>query len=221
MLIYLARNTVNGKCYVGQTARTLSRRMIEHKCHSGRGEQLLYRAIRKYGWEAFSWEVLEYCDEADIDMSERFWINCYGSMTPKGYNLKGGGHNNHSYSDEARAKISRSKKESLKSQEHMKRLHQKLRGSKRPDTAEKFSKVVSAYDASGEWIGVYPSARQAGCELGVHFSTIHDCLKGRIKSCRNKERQVIQFRFGDNKDSIEAVSYKTRGTNVTIQPHIG
>ena len=56
-LIYLARNKVNGKCYVGKTKRTLAARRRGHE-GSTPGTSLLGCAIRKYGKAAFAWSVL-------------------------------------------------------------------------------------------------------------------------------------------------------------------
>jgi hypothetical protein len=48
--IYLIRNLINGKGYVGQTTKTVTARFSEHRYEAGRGtEYVLYRAIRKYG----------------------------------------------------------------------------------------------------------------------------------------------------------------------------
>jgi len=55
----MATNTENGKCYVGMTTRTLAQRRSEHLNTARRGDTaVFYNAIRKYGKEAFVWEIL-------------------------------------------------------------------------------------------------------------------------------------------------------------------
>ena len=54
--IYLHRNAINGKVYVGMTKEKLSRRF-----RNGDGYKrctYFYRAISKYGWDSFETEVL-------------------------------------------------------------------------------------------------------------------------------------------------------------------
>jgi len=63
-IVYAAINITNGKRYIGITSGPLSRRITEHiSCanrftHNGS----FYKAIRKYGREAFEWVVLLQCD---------------------------------------------------------------------------------------------------------------------------------------------------------------
>ena len=51
--IYKITNLVNEKVYIGQ-AQDIEKRWREHKCSSKSNNQILYRAIRKYGLENFS-----------------------------------------------------------------------------------------------------------------------------------------------------------------------
>ena len=58
--IYKITNQLNNKCYIGQTT-DYKRRFQEHK-NLGYGveeNKLLYYAIKKYGIENFSFEVIE------------------------------------------------------------------------------------------------------------------------------------------------------------------
>lgn len=53
--IYLIRNLVNGKGYVGKTQVTVAERFRNHKYDAKRGSICpLHRAMRKYGVECFS-----------------------------------------------------------------------------------------------------------------------------------------------------------------------
>lgn len=52
--IYILRNRLNGKCYVGQTLRSFSRRLAEHRC----GKQLVDKSLRKHGDDAFEKVIL-------------------------------------------------------------------------------------------------------------------------------------------------------------------
>lgn len=100
-IIYLARNTVNNKIYIGQTISSLNRRKSGHYAASRNESDRLYfhRAIRKYGENAFTWSVLETVEsdsktELDSVLNEKEiqYISIYNSNDCNaGYNLTSGG----------------------------------------------------------------------------------------------------------------------------------
>lgn len=101
MLIYKITNNINNKCYIGQTIKTPEERWKEHKQHAF-GTHLndinksLYKAIRKYGVENFTFEVLQDNIETyeQLDKAEIYWIDFYNSFI-KGYNETFGGQRYH------------------------------------------------------------------------------------------------------------------------------
>ena len=105
-VIYKITCLVNGKLYVGQTRQKLSRRITEHKRDSSKGSIGLGAAIRKYGWENFSVEVIEECPVDKLSEREIFWIAELNSRSPHGYNLTDGGEGLVNPSEETRAKMS-------------------------------------------------------------------------------------------------------------------
>jgi len=90
--IYLITNPINGKVYVGQTI-DYKTRMRKHKCAAKNPKQYIAKAIKKYGWENFTKEILiDEVPEEDLDNLEINYIDIYNSFGPGGYNLtKGGG----------------------------------------------------------------------------------------------------------------------------------
>ena len=56
--IYCITNKINGKRYVGQTIRDLGIRFNEH-CFDDRSNSKIHQAIKKYGWQNFSCEIVE------------------------------------------------------------------------------------------------------------------------------------------------------------------
>lgn len=91
--IYLITNTLNNKHYVGQS-RNISVRWSQHKtnafnpnCHTY--DYPLYRAIRKYGIENFTFSVLEEVSADQLTTREQYWIDNYHTLDPHyGYNLQ-------------------------------------------------------------------------------------------------------------------------------------
>lgn len=107
LLIYKATNKINGKGYIGQTTYTLNKRKGEHERNHTYGQTYAFTlAIKKYGAEAFEWEVLDCADDIDeLNAKEEQYIKEYGTLTTEwGYNLKGGG-GNAFLTDEVKRKI--------------------------------------------------------------------------------------------------------------------
>lgn len=104
--VYLVQNTVNGKIYVGQT-KDFAARKAGHLYAARKGcKRPLYRAIRKYGEEAFLFEILEECEDVLINEREQYWVSHYDSFNPeKGYNLTSGGNQNYVLSKDTKQKL--------------------------------------------------------------------------------------------------------------------
>ncbi len=116
-VIYKITNTLNGKFYIGKTKQKLSRRITQHKYDSKKGSLGLGAAIRKYGWENFTVEVIETCPIDKLNEREIFFIAELNSKSPNGYNLTDGGDGTVNPSAESRAKNSASNKEQKRSPE--------------------------------------------------------------------------------------------------------
>lgn len=100
--IYKITNQINGKCYIGQSVN-ITRRWKDHRTRYQTEDNLLYRAIRKYGLENFSFEIIEECSQEKLNEREIYWIAFYNSAnSDKGYNLTTGGNNtaNHKLTEE-------------------------------------------------------------------------------------------------------------------------
>ncbi len=91
--IYIIKNFVNGKRYIGQTVQSSQERFSQHIREAyakGRKEYnyCLSRGIRKYGEESFDYAVL--ADKVpldDLDLVEEHYIDMYQTTNPElGYN---------------------------------------------------------------------------------------------------------------------------------------
>lgn len=91
--IYKITNHTNQKSYIGKTEREISIRWKEHLKNIERLQHLpLYKALKKYGIENFSIEILEECEDLFLDEQEIYWINYYQTYNSRqGYNCTGGG----------------------------------------------------------------------------------------------------------------------------------
>ena len=97
MFIYLITNTVNGKYYVGQHKHADLGKYIAgciKRALRGKDEKpLLYRALRKYGADNFTLDVLTTARaQEQLDNLERLWILALDARNPEsGYNVAHGG----------------------------------------------------------------------------------------------------------------------------------
>lgn len=141
-IIYRIANLLDSKCYVGQTRMGLSKRIACHKCDSKKHQNMvIYRAVRKYGWENFRIEVLESCiGIGDLDQREIFWIAQMGSMVPNGYNVDKGGNSQGKFTEETRRKMALAKlgkKRGPMSDETKRKIGDANRGRFVPESARK------------------------------------------------------------------------------------
>ena len=92
--IYIIRNTVNDKVYIGQTTMTVHERFMAHMKPSTckkRASYKLYNAINKYGKDKFYAETLEdNVPVGELDQREIEFIDEYDSCK-HGYNTTPGG----------------------------------------------------------------------------------------------------------------------------------
>ena len=120
--IYCFRNTINNKCYVGQ-AEQLRKRLLHHinNFKNCRYDAPLYRAMTKYGLDAFEVEILEIIDglsdrmeiKKKLDECEIYYIKHLNSYAPNGYNQTLGGDagvNGYKFTEEQRRRLSENTK---------------------------------------------------------------------------------------------------------------
>lgn len=88
--IYKITNNINGKIYIGQ-AKNTKERFINH-CKPSTVDCLVDYAIKKYGKENFTIEVLE-SQILNYNEREKYWIKELNSKVPLGYNITDGGEN--------------------------------------------------------------------------------------------------------------------------------
>jgi group I intron endonuclease len=97
-VIYKATNTINGKAYVGYS-ENLEKRKREHK----RCGKYFHSAIKKYGEDAFEWQILK----EDATLEDEIRLIAEHETFEKGYNLTKGGEGilGYSHSQETKQKL--------------------------------------------------------------------------------------------------------------------
>ncbi len=170
--VYLVRNTVNGKGYVGKSINCMQARKKSHKYDVLHGSQWAFHcAIRKYNWDAFEWSILEEDDDDEfLCFMEQRWIKQLGTKVPNGYNMTDGGegqspgwtpteNQTRQFLEFARSPRTESHKEKIQkslighqvSEETRRKISEALKGRKRsPESIEKTRKSLIGRQVSEE-----------------------------------------------------------------------
>lgn len=195
--IYVLKNKINGKCYVGQTIQLFKYRFRVHQT----SHSLIGKALRKYGSENFEKILMENISEEQLDDLERDYIQKYNCICPNGYNLTYGGEGGRR-SEEAKRIISESckgKKKRIRTAEHNKKIgesskgrHWKMKMSE--ETKKKIGKANKGKHHSEETKRKIGEAKNGNTNwLGKHHSEetkykMSNAKKGKILTNNHKKK---------------------------------
>jgi hypothetical protein len=152
-VVYKITNTVNGKIYIGITKQIIKRignHIYYFKNPNSNNNSYLHKALRKYGLENFTIEILEVCNSLEeLNNKEVYWISNFQSTNSiLGYNLDSGGN--------------------LKEPNEQNTLNRQLNAKVKP---------VAQYDLNGSLIQTFYSVKEASRQLNISDSDIHRCHK--------------------------------------------
>ena len=181
--IYLIKNKINDKKYVGQTYN-LKYRWNRHRSdlkNNRHHNKHLQNSWNKYGESNFEYMILERCTLENIDDREIYWISFYDSKN-NGYNLANGGLGCRGY-------------------KHTPEQILKMRKIQNPEP-------IIQYSLKGEYIREWYSTSQASKELNIFKLTIENCCKKQqcVKSASG-------FIWCFKKDELDKEYYLTRKSN--------
>lgn len=179
----------SGKVYIG-----ITKRKPEYRWNRGKGyrkDQLLfYRAIKKYGWDNFTHEILYIgLSEKDAKNIEISLIRQYKSLGMS-YNITDGGdggrglHNKRKkMSDETKLKMSKSRKGLLAGNKNpMYGRHETAPAYGRFGKEHPASKKVYQYDLLGNFIKEWDCLSDVQRHLNILVTHITACCNGRQKT---------------------------------------
>lgn len=87
--IYKITNKETGKSYIGQS-NDIERRFKEHQIKGEASRIPVDIAIKKYGKDKFSYEIIEECNIDELNSKETYWIQYFDTVN-NGYNCNNGG----------------------------------------------------------------------------------------------------------------------------------
>jgi len=167
LIVYKITNLFYGTSYIGKTVHSLERRWIQHLSDAIAGSEFyLHRAIRKYGPDSFSKEIICECDSQEqMSEIEKFCIIAFDTKAPSGYNMTDGGdgQSGRRHSQKSRDKIGEAQRGRKLPEEWRNKISKALTGIVR---SSKFCK-----DLSNRWKGKTKTEEQR--------KKISETLKGR------------------------------------------
>ena len=138
--IYCIRCKQSGKCYIGQSVNIS--KLVRYHFGGWAESSYIDRSIQKHGKDAFAVEILELCEESELNTRECHWIASLDAMTPKGYNLRLGGDGGGRPSEETRQKLSVVNSKRVTTPETRQKLSKAMTGRKLSDeTRRKISEA--------------------------------------------------------------------------------
>lgn len=137
IVIYMVKNCVNGKVYIGST-NDISTRFSHHKNELNKGihhNDHLQNSWNKYGSDSFEFKTLMVCPDKERNNCEQMFIDLYDSQNREfGYNIRDA--DAHSVSEETRLKMSKNNgrywKGKTRPKELNKKVSEKLSGENNP-----------------------------------------------------------------------------------------
>ena len=182
--VYCHTNKINGMKYIGRTHLNPLNRWgkdgIGYDSNNTFG-----KAIKEYGWENFTHEILEYgiTGKTNADNIEWRYIKELNTIYPNGYNTENGGVHGSVNPHEPREK--RPPKGWHHSDETKAKMSIAQKNCQKPTKYPSHSKPVDMFTRDGEYIRTYYGANEAANDLGISCSTICKMCKdtkGRYKS---------------------------------------
>ena len=197
--IYGFQNQLNGKWYIGQSIH-VEHRQKEHKQEmlSNRSNNKFQNALRKHGWENFSFQVLEECSPEELNQKEVFWIQHYNSYL-NGYNSTPGGQEKYFNPqliydawDAGLSNIEIAEKlnidrhtvyNNLRNYKNYSLHESKIRGGKLAYQSNPVNNSkIYQYDLEGNYLAEWPSRKEIMRTLGFDASAIGKCVSNKRKT---------------------------------------
>jgi group I intron endonuclease len=120
--IYRHVYNVDGRSYIGQTIGIYERTKTHKR---SKDDTHFHRAVRKYGWESFTTEILhENIDTMYLDEWEMYYISKYDTFGKNGFNMTAGGSGIRGYRH---------------TEEHKQHLSERMKGTNNPFYGKKHS----------------------------------------------------------------------------------
>ncbi len=220
--IYKHTNLINGKSYIGQTSESNPNNRWNNGLGYSRRHPIFYNAIKKYGWDNFSHEILvdnittlEEANKLEAAFIAKYHTyiadpNCWGyNATP------GGSGRSHKQSEETKQKISNSLKGRVFTEAHLAKISKTLKRKEILciETGVVYESIAEAARQTGISRNNLESAvnKLRGSAGGYHWAETNKTdyiqeLKQLAGKCKAAKRKVLCVETGIVYESITAAA---------------
>ena len=200
--VYITTNHINGKRYIGQRKYDKQGKWKEYL---GSGV-VLSKAIKKYGLENFSKEIIENCKtKEELNAREKFWINYFNAVNSDNfYNIAKGGDGGNTLAGYTEQQL----------EEHSKILSNALKGVINQGINNPKSKRVICLNN----MKIFDTTVEAGKYANVCDVTIQDCCNGKIHTAGidpiTKERLQWEYYYPNKEYELKIIQKKNNHPNI-------
>jgi group I intron endonuclease len=127
----------NNRIYIGQSIN-IENRFLKYKSLDCKSQILLFKSLKKYGYENHIFEIIEECEINLLNEKERYWQDFYNAVSSENLNCMATKTNTKSgfLSTETKIKMSLSRTGKKRNPEFMERLKKINTGSKRSEESK-------------------------------------------------------------------------------------
>ena len=218
--IYKFQNLITNEIYIGQSIN-LESRFKKHLREWPYGDTKFYKGIQQYGWENFSYEIIEECSQDELNEKEKYWIAYYDSYF-NGYNSTPGGANKFTVDYDKiyllydQGKTPKEIADEL--QIGLSTVYSWLNSYSNWQPIVQ-NNTIFQYSLDGQYIQEWPSCKEVQRQLKINASTIGLVLVGKRKSAggfqwsKEKKTQISSV-VGQTSHSKEIHQYSLDGIYV-------
>lgn len=203
--IYIIKNKINNKCYIGKSINIENRLQYGHLKllnNNKHYNKYLQDSWNKYGNINFEFNIVEECKEKELNQKEKYWINYYKSNDREhGYNLTIGGDGLNNPSREVRKKISIYQTGKCLSYETKKKISNALSGNNNPFYGKKHSietKEKISLSRKGQLLSEQSIKKRTESRKDFKFS--EESKLKMSNSAKNKKINKLRMGKKDKKD---------------------
>lgn len=205
-IIYKITNKINFKSYVGQTTKSIKKRLISHKNEN----KHISHSLNKYGIDNFIIEeIASSFDLETLNKLETYFINFFETLHPKGYNHNMGGDQKGIISEITRTKMKNSHKGHTQNRGRKHTYEYAYNIAKRTGI-----KPILAINLDDPKQRVIYSFVSEASYYGFHIESVRDCLKGIRKHVK---RWSFQYYNHANQSGSEEVNTSLHAPRLELE----
>lgn len=177
--IYKITSPTN-RIYIGQSIDIQKRIWRYMSNHGAKTQYKLHNSLKKYGWDAHKFEIIEECSIDLLNERERFWQEFYDVLGKNGLNciLTSTRDKKFICSEETRKKYSEAKKGKSFTKEHKEKLSNSKKGKKLSESHKKsISKSHQGYKFSEESKQKMSNSKKKSGFLKEHINVLSQMKK--------------------------------------------